>query len=254
MRKTITSYRENEIRRFIPFQHRAHLEMLEARYGKFLYLPLDVPSIDLGQPFADWYMEHSKPIHKIASDIAGDLYDGPAAATFRSIDVGPPTALTIWERNHRDDVVSTFPAIQVVLDALPFDRTPAYSLWSSQYQVKPHRDQGCWFDFPCSFRSMLFDSNPVSTLSIRESPTTLFGRYRPRPLPRPTETHTFAWSNMRTLHQSFHMPGHLKILLIVQPAPLNLDKYNDLMERSILKYLDRAIISTAPQSDFIETT
>jgi hypothetical protein len=246
MRAALTKYREDEIKRFIPFRHRAYLESLEAKFGKYLFIPLDVPSVDLGQPFADWYAEHSKPVRKVMRDVAGDVYEG-GTPTFRSIDVGEAPRMTIWERNVRDDVVTTFPQLQQVIDALPYDSPPPYSLWSSQHRVLPHRDQGCWFDFPCSF-----DNNTVPTLSIREVPATMEGRYRLKPLPRVRETHTFAWNNLRTTHQSFHVPGYLKILMIVMPAPMNLEKYNDLLERSVHKYLDRAIISSSKQSEFIE--
>jgi len=219
---------------------------LEERYGRYLYLPLDLPDPKVDDAFRQWFAENSQHINKVRADVAGGYNE---VKTFRSIDRAPMNN-AIWQVNVREDVLTEFPAIGEYLAALPYEGVANWSIWSSNMPVSHHRDEGPWYDLPCAFRLMLFDTNPAGTLIIRESPVEnnkyAGGVY----LPRVEGTRAFAWNNLRVTHASTHDPAYEKALLITHAGRLDLDRYEDLMERSLAKYGQHALVSSHPRSDF----
>lgn len=136
--------------------------------------------------------------------------------------------------------------------ALPFNARPEFSIWSSIGTVWPHRDQGPWRDLPFSFRAMLYDENPKSTLYLAEVlPDQRIDKNKVFPLPRLLDTNTFAWNNLRTKHGSTYEHPHRKILLIFGNTQMNTKKLEDLYERSIAKYEQFTMKSTLGLNDFV---
>lgn len=228
------------------------LEKLEKKFGKYMYVPLDVPPIRPLDPeaFRTWYFENAKQIRKIKADVAGSTqYDGP---TFYSID-SPyhRRGGTIWERNPVD-MLARFPEIGIGLKELPFDSSPDYMLWSSMRMVRPHRDEGPWFDLPCSFRVVLYDSNPAPTLFLQEDMPGAKSHPAWRKLQYSPESNVFAWNNLRTKHGSTHNPENTKVLMILGQGYFNLDKYEALVERSIERFKDCLLVSKYDTTDFVE--
>lgn len=225
---------------------------IEKLYGKYLMLPLDLPKPNLGVQFRETYMKHARGVSKMKIDVAGGV---SANQNFMSIDYHAgrprPADSSIWTQNEVPGLLSTvMPELLPLLEALPFDSIPSFSMWSSNQRIIPHRDQGPWLDAPCSLRVMLYDENPTSTLMVQERTTRIESIGRPILLPRVPGTVAYGWNNLRTQHSSVRIGEMRKILLIVNGGHLNLMKFEDLIERSIAKYREHAAISKNQLSDF----
>lgn len=227
---------------------------LERKFSKYCYVPIDIPKIVPADSanFLAWFTEHSRPVRKIARDVACGIRDH---YEFKAID-SQNQFNRIWEQNRRTDIFKVVPELKAAFDALPIIN-PQFSLWNSIAEVQPHRDQGVWEDLPVSFRIMLYDDNPTSTLALQHAPAVMSAmkpwKTEDHPkfiLPRLEETNTFAWSNLRTVHSSTRQQEYQKILLIFTGMELDLDKYEELMERSIKKYHEFTMISEHPRTTF----
>lgn len=248
----ITKTRHDFIFRKYPYSGARHkLKQLEAKYGKYIYLPFDVPSIEPkdSAAFATWYFDHAKSIKKVQADVAGGTYGNDK--NFLSIN-SVNQKDEIWETNKRSDLFTKFPEIAEGIKALPFVEPPEFSLWSSQRQVSLHRDQGAWEDLPASFRVMLYDENLHPTLFLRERPAEVMNNiYSILPLRRLPETNVFGWNNVRTGHGSSFNPKYRKVLMIFTGVKIDLSEYERLLERSVQKYHDKVHISKCQLSDFV---
>jgi hypothetical protein len=213
-----------------------------------MYLPLDIPSIKPNDPelFLSWFLERAKTVNKVRADVAGDAYK--ADRTFLSVN-SPNQLDDIWEQN-KHDVLTEFPEIAEGIKALPFDGEPEFSLWSSERPVGLHRDQSPWEDMPSSFRIMLYDNNPRETLFIRQCVPGASNSNPILPLAR-TDTNVFGWNNVRAKHGSSYHDDHIKILMIFTRATMNLEKCEDLLERSVQKYGNLAHLSKKALPEFI---
>lgn len=238
------------------------MKMFEQKYGRYMYLPLDIPRIEPNDKaaFKKWWVEASKPIsRKYKTEEAGDLdYEGNGI--FNAINSNGSMSRA-WEINKRADFLELFPEIATNLDKFPFDKPPEFTIWSSNRTVKAHRDigpgGGPWRDLPCAFRVMLYDENPEPTLGLIEAPTgeqiakfPSFEDPRVFRIKRPADTNSFAWNNIRAIHFSNYEPPLFKCLMILSNTMFNLDKYEDLIERSISKYKDLVFESRRPLNDF----
>lgn len=248
----ITNARSEHLKRYSGAD-RFKLVKLERKYSKFNYIPLDVPRVTLQDPqrFIRWYTENSELVRKIGVDAAGSATN---TYNFKAID-SPNQYNRIWTQNRRSDIFTEFPEIKAGIDALPVIE-PQFSLWNAVNRVLPHRDQGVWEDLPFSFRIMLYDTNPVSTMSLQDAPgATSWKSWDSKDhelfkLPRLDETNTFAWNNLRTVHSSTVDRTYEKVLLILTNLKVDLDRYEDLMERSVQKYSEHAMISKYDRSAF----
>lgn len=227
---------------------RQEFKKLEAQYGQYLYIPLDVSPVvpdDLAK-FKDWYFLHAKAVKKIRKDIAGGTSERPI---FSSID--STNALnTIWETNKRDDLFQVFPELKDKIMQLPFLKMPEFHIWSSHQLILPHRDQGPWNDFPCSFRSLLLNENPAPTLVLQDRPS-LPVFERPTGIKLPDDSTSFVWNNIRTMHSSTFKPALRKILMIFNFPLLDFRKLNGLYERSIQKYENLCLKSKYTITDYV---
>lgn len=250
-KQQLTEYRRNFVQqngwRLTP-----KMRLLEEKFGKYMFVPLDLPPIRPNDPekFKTWYMSHAKQVLKKKADVAGPPQYG--GKTFLSIN-SPKFRDPIWENNTRYDLFIHFPEIKQAMRALPFREVPQYMIWSSQRIVSPHRDQGPWVDLPISFRIMLYDENPGPTLYLKKHVPDQVTYAMSFKLPRLDETTTFAWNNVRTKHGSSFDPAYTKILMILGQACPDLDQYEDLLTRSVEKYKESVFLDDAPLSSYINT-
>lgn len=227
---------------------------LEEAYGRYLYLPLDVPRIDLGPDFPAWFQASAKRIKKINADVAGGT---GVPSMFRSVDFrSDETAPTseIWQLNVREDIIDVFPTLkEQVMDLLPFARFPAFSIWSSIAGIAPHRDHSPCMDFPSSWRTMLYDTNPEPTLFCVDAPCgkPIGNPFHVRP---PVTTNTFVWNNMRVKHFSRASGRYTKMLLIYGRPRLDVARLVPLFDRSISKFGTSLKETSNASVDYFEET
>ena len=100
---------------------------------------------------------------------------------------------------------------------------------------------------------MLYDENDKETLAIQEDRPGVTSNFPRLDLVRSPDTNSFAWNNLRSRHGSTYDASKRKILLIASPGELDLDRYEDLLERSVAKYGDLAHISDGQITDFATT-
>jgi hypothetical protein len=100
---------------------------------------------------------------------------------------------------------------------------------------------------------MLYDTNPVQTLKLAEClpdhPED--AELLKIPIPRLAETNSVVWNNLRTKHGSFFVEPFRKIILIIDRYELDVERYHELMERSVEKYNNHLMISDRNLNDFI---
>lgn len=231
-----------------------HPELIAAeQWGKYCYLPLDIPRFECPE-VVEWFFRNSKPTIKVSPDIATDYVGGKP--TFDAIDV-MPTGDTdqndIWTLNVRQDFLTTFPEFyDKIMEYFPFKNIHRIRLWESKENVVYHRDHTKFLDCPGAFRIMLYDTNPISTLSLVDAlpdqPNDFKTLFR---LPRVNETNCFAWNNLRTKHGSMFNSSFRKIVVILDRWELDINKYVDLMSRSVSKYQKYAMISNRKLTDYV---
>lgn len=216
------------------------LHDLEKKYGKYLYLPLDVPKIvpDNVEEFVDFYFNNAKQLGKLKIDADSDKFIVP---TYLSIDSAPTRSFSLPENIvYVPEFNERFSSItEQILEYLPF-KNVTFKMWSSFASQHWHRDISCMADIPSQFRIMLYDSNPDSTLFVKRDVPDIVCNEPEVKIHRLLDTNTFTWNNLRTLHSSKYTPGHAKILLIINEVDSEIDwkKFELLLDKSISKYKD----------------
>jgi hypothetical protein len=243
------------------WQKTDQFRLLEQKYGKYLYIPLNIPPIVADDPvrFKEWFLEKSKPTVKRMADIANpDQVDSYAQPSFLAID--SKNILDIWKTKTWDvnpvsDMYEVFPEIKQKIDAyMPFETLEYYTLWSSLWPVSPHRDEHPLCDMPFAFRISLYDENPEGTLKLHKGlPDLKFADCESK-LIEHFDSNAFVWNNLRTLHSSTKNSKFMKILMIVSPTYKNKPDYNKLealFESSIKKYKNSLWEDTNKLEDYI---
>ena len=221
------------------------------RWKNYCYTPLDIPKIENFE-LVNWFFENSKPTFKLKEDIANKSTGIPV---FNAIDIFPTGIIDnmeFWKINNRPDFLIKFKNIQdQILEYFPVKEITQMRMWSSNMNVMWHRDHTRFTDNPNSFRIMLYDENPEQTLgivkSLPDSNLRLSDKFM---LPRLEETNSFAWNNLRTKHGSAYSPAYRKILIIIERYNLDIDKYHNLMERSVNKFKDYLLMCDLPTSEY----
>jgi hypothetical protein len=233
---------------------------LEKAYGKYLFVPLDIPVIQANdhQAFVEFFHANSVNSRRLKEDIAGappNIDIANYTSTFKSIDSHPTTNNSIWVKNCVPEIFHKFSELfEQIYEYYPIHpKTLKFSMWSSQMAVQPHRDETSMLDLPINFRIKLFDNNPFETLKLHLSPMDKqeVETYR---FKVPADTNSWVWNNLRTKHSSIKVGGREKILMIMylNGCDLNMNKFVDLLDRSISKYKDSIIIDTHTTStDYI---
>jgi hypothetical protein len=222
------------------------------RWGQYCCVPLDIPRYDYPE-VVSWYFERAKTIHKLKPDVANSEY---GMTNFDAVDVFLTSKIEdhIWTVNPQQDFLTLFPeVIKRIFQDFPVKSIGRLSLWSSHRNVRFHRDHTKFIDYPSSFRIMLYDANPIQTLKLveclpdqpeRELITKIS-------IPRLPETNSIAWNNLRTKHGSFFIESFRKIILIIDRYELDVDRYHELMERSVEKYHNQSMISYRNLNEFV---
>lgn len=248
----LTSLRTPHIKHFPKWKE------LEEMYGKYCYIPLDIP-VFKDDKLVDWFFENRKPVYKQQPDIATkNTSVGTDYVAFESVDIFPSTEQQkrqrgIWTLNERHDFIEKFNHVyEQIMDTMPFTKIQTMSMWSSYANIPFHRDQTKFLDLPKAFRIMLYDENPTQTLNLIEVlPDQQDNFSNMFTLPRVAETNTFVWNNLRVKHGSTYKQGYRKILIIIDYYGIDLDKYQLLLDRSISKYKQHCLISTNPLDKFV---
>jgi len=245
-------------REAMQFWKLAEYSEIEKAYGNYLFVPLDIPVIKANdhQAFIDFFRKNAAYTKRVREDVAGLPTNDTISnykATFKTID-SHPTENSIWSRNYVPDLFYNFYEIfEQIYEYYPIDPdTFSFALWSSQLAVLPHRDETCMIDMPINFRLKLFDNNPIETLKLHLSPIDQpeAATYR---FSLPKDTNSFTWNNLRLKHSSDKFIGWGKILMIMYTNyNLDMNKFIDLLDRSISKYKENIIIDTiTTASDYI---
>lgn len=222
---------------------------LEKMYGKYLYVPYDVPKIlpyDINK-FVDFYFRNAKFSQKLREDIAEGIPPKYDTTPYLSVDGDETNSNSVWSKNRVPEIFTEFPEIfEQINEYMPWVNGPqslSWTMWSSAKDILPHRDLKSMLDMPIRVRIKLFDSNPVETLSVQLAPVD-----KPQgefiPLSIPSDTNSFAWNNLRTRHRSLFTPSYKKILMIffANYKGVSMNKYVDMLDRSVHKYKDHLII------------
>lgn len=241
--------RRSQLKTFYP-EGSSEIERLEQLYGKYLYLPFDVPVIkfnDLAK-FKDWWKVHNRPITKTKDDLSGAGAKG--YTNWDAVDIVNEGEST-WTKHLVPEFDLEFPEIkQQVLEYFPIKQMAGLVIWSNNKSIPEHRDHAAALDLPISFRVMLEDENPESTMEVCENSLEPFGYDEYFRLPRLPETNSFGWNNLRTMHRSSFDPLHRKWLMILH-CSVKEKEFEDLMERSIAKFGQHAKTSSLSMGNFM---
>ena len=217
---------------------------LEQAYGKYLFVPYDIPRIKINDygKFIFYFNNNAKH----ASKTQGDLSSGTFAATdrtYKTIDSVSPGWIPVWSLNPMEQTYTKFPEIfEQIHDYMPWvgGKDFRWNMWSSAWHVPAHRDHTSMIDAPLSMRVKLVDTNDHETLQLLTDPIREHTNEYVS-IPKIKETNSFAWNNLRTKHKSTKVKGMLKVLLIWRDRLVTnqqVNQYVDLLDRSIAKYKD----------------
>lgn len=218
---------------------------LEKAYGKYLYIPFDIPVIKLNdmEKFKYWFYLHGRNAGKQVEDFSSGTFKA-TDKTYVSIDSVSPGWEPVWSLNSRPDVYTEFPELfEQIHDYMPWvgERDFRWNMWSSANKVPAHRDHTSCVDAPLAMRIKIFDSNPSETLSLLVDPIKEH-KNSYRYLPKLTDTNSFTWNNLRTKHKSIFLGGPCRKILFIWRDRLKTDQqvnqFVDLVDRSIAKYGD----------------
>ena len=223
----------------------------ERTYGKYLFVPFDIPKIEPYdmEKFKSWY--YSKAIN--ASKQIEDFASGTHLAsnkTYQTVDSTSPRWTPVWSLNSQATIYELFPELfEQIHEYMPWvgETDFRWNMWSSTTTVIPHRDHTSCVDAPLAMRIKIYDGNPIETLSLLVDPILEHkNRYAPIPNLRNTSTNSFAWNNLRTKHTSMFLnQDYRKILFIWRDAiktEKQVQQLADLLDRSIAKYTDTKLL------------
>lgn len=256
-KENLTELRNHELNQ-IPQIKNLYTE-LEQTYGKYLFVPYDLPKIQVNdlQKFVIFFFKNGKHAGKQVEDLSSGTFKANRS-TYLSIDSNVNDWTPVWTRNIVESVYTEFPEIfEQIHDLMPWvgDKTFRWNMWSSAKQVPPHRDHTSMIDMPLAMRIKLFDANPKETLGLLTDPIREHTNSYVA-LPRPAESNSYAWNNLRTKHSSTWSPTARKILFIWRDklsTAQQVNQYVDLLDRSIAKYqgTDKLWIDTNSNTDYL---
>jgi hypothetical protein len=217
----------------------------EKAYGKYLYIPFDIPKIqpkDL-EYFVSWYYDNARHASKQIEDFSSGTFQA-TNRTYQTVDSVSPGWTPVWTLNSKPEVYTLFPELfEQIHEYMPWVGGTEFrwNMWSSNANVPTHRDHTSCIDAPLAMRIKLFDGNPFETLSLLTDPMVEHSnKYRTLPNLKGEDTNSFTWNNLRTKHKStFLGPNHRKILFIWRDAlrtEKQVQQFADLMDRSIARY------------------
>jgi hypothetical protein len=219
---------------------------LEEKYGKYLYVPLDIPIISPNdhEKFVSYYFKNAKPSVKVKADVSGAASGNSA---FISIDGVPTSDRSIWSKNYIPSFRSEFKELfDQIIEYFPIKSLDNFIIWNSIANISSHRDESIMLDLPVHFRIMLHNPNDTSTLHITHQNIT-------QEIDIPISTNSFAWNNLRTTHGSTLQKPKI-LFLFGDPLQIDWTKYDHLIEKSISTYKEYVIEDkTTSIKDFIHS-
>lgn len=256
-KENLTSLRNHELDS-IPEVKTLYTE-LEQTYGKYLFVPYDLPKIQINdlEKFLIFFFRNGKHAGKQVEDLSSSTFNA-TRSTYLTIDSKVDSWTPVWTRNIVESVYTEFPELfEQIHDLMPWvgDKDFRWNMWSSANKVPPHRDHTSMIDMPLAMRIKLFDSNPTETLSLLTDPIKEHNNTYVT-LPRTEDSNSYAWNNLRTKHSSTWRPNARKILFIWRDKLANaqqINQYVDLLDRSIAKYqgTENLWIDPNPNTDYI---
>jgi hypothetical protein len=239
-KENLTELRNHELN-LLPEVKTLYTE-LEQTYGKYLFVPYDLPKIQVNdlEKFLIFFFKNGKHAGKQIEDLSSGTFNA-TRSTYLSIDSKVDAWTPVWTRNIVESIYTEFPEIfEQIHDLMPWvgNKDFRWNMWSSANKVPPHRDHTSMIDMPLAMRIKLFDSNPSETLSLLTDPIKEHSNTYVT-LPRVEESNSYAWNNLRTKHSSTWRPTARKILFIWRDklsTPQQINQYVDLLDRSIAKY------------------
>ena len=241
-KENLTKLRRHELN-LLPEVTGLHTK-LEQTYGKYLFVPYNIPSIKIKdlEKFILYFNNNAKHASKTQIDFASATFNA-TDRTYRSIDSVTPGWAPIWSLNALEKTYTEFPEIfEQIHDYMPWvgNKDFPWNMWSSAADIIPHRDNTSLIDAPLSMRVKLFDNNASETLYLLTDPIKQHtNKYIP--IPQLAETNSFAWNNLRTKHRSLMSANGMKVLFIWRGKLITnhqVNQYVDLLDRSIAKYKD----------------
>ena len=215
---------------------------LEKTYGKYLYVPLALPIFELpnSDHFFSWWKDNMAITKKLDDDV---VMKGYGITPFETVDIITEIGNQWWETNNKQESFKKeFPHLwQQFHDYIPI-KILRLTFWSSRHEIQEHRDSAEMVDLPASMRIMLYDNNPEETLYVLDNPLSPYVTEKAEMLKRAPGTNSFAWNNLRCKHGSVYNPGHKKVLAFAAGI-FDVQKYGDLLERSVNTYKDYCITS-----------
>lgn len=224
-------------------------------WGKYCYTPLDIPRIESPE-VVEWFNNKKKTIFKNVKDVASantNISNYEAVTILPSGSLEYHKSTSSWDLNVHNEFLTLFSDFyEQIMEYFPFKSLSRIGMWSSFANVPYHRDQVRFTDNPSTFRLMLHDENPKQTLSVVDvlpdeeiDPKNIFQ------IPDLVDTNSFAWNNLRIKHGSTYDRRYRKILFLFERYELDVDRYNNLMARSVEKYRNQTLISKHSISDYV---
>lgn len=233
------------------------IKLLEEKFGDLIYTPLDIPKIEVPKDFYDFYFNNARFTHKRLKDVASSAAldtEADQNSAFLSIDSKPTKDNSIWSKNFLPELLSSYKDIfDQINEYLPLNSPiDEFSLWSSTKQIPFHRDESSFLDMPSQFRILLKDPGAGNDTMLRlKTHSPIHEKNETYKCIITQETNSFVWNNLRALHGS-NITEESKILFI-PTGVLDIDwkKYNDLLERSFLKYKSCIALDNYRRVDYI---
>jgi hypothetical protein len=246
-------------RRYFINQHDKDIIMqFEQEYGKYLYVPLDIPNIKTQDPeFTDWWFKKCKPSKKIIKDLYIDDTIGTPVYSINATLIKN----SLWSQNYIPFFMIKYKdMVDQIKEYFPFKTLKTFYMWSSTESIGLHRDVDPNFaDMPLLFRSMLHDENSEQTMYISESDNinceALYSYNlnditgQKLHIDQPPQTNSFVLNNLRCRHGSIY--NNKRKIIAILHGDIDWIKYKILLERSITKYKDSCITSNNPQNMFL---
>lgn len=234
------------------------IKRMELKWGEFLFTPLDVPKIEVPQEFVDFYFENADYAYKrlvdIASPAASDAELKLGRSTFLTLDSKDTTEKCIWTKNYKPELFTKFKDVfDQIYEYLPLNSPiKDFSMWSSTTYVPFHRDAANMLNLPTQFRILLHNpfTDTDTTLRLKtDAPEQENNNYFRVHVPQ--ETNCFAWNNLKVMHGSAFVGGKKILFIPAGVLDINWKRFDDMLERSFLKYKKFTFIDTYKTSDYI---
>ena len=218
---------------------------LSARYGHLSWLPLAIPRFEIGDPdqFLELWDQHNHRVFRQRPDVnepwtkeqhPWQEYSNYHIPHYRGLHLYHTDKFDIKDniltsKLYKGKIPQFERLVEQVFEYFPLETFYSIYIWESQLPIMPHRDNGCYWQCPTEFRSMLLDQNSEPTLWVSEE-----GTQRPQFIDLPQDTNSFCWSNGKMLHGSTYHNKRKLILCTI--GPQDPKKSAELFDRSIMKY------------------